>query len=231
MIIFQKGLTTYVINANGSARRGWANYVLDADWSPDGASLVYDRVGTGIAVTGAPFVSFGGADTVNGTDNFTKLTSTPRDSAPTWSPDGRRIAFNGEPASLGGEAPDDVFVMNANGSARTNVTRTSKSETEPSWSPDGAKIIFHSEAVINNTDISAMNADGTGQTRLTTDAGSDIRPSWQPVNRRFDAQISEGTPPTILCGPGDRAWKAGDARIVCKPGARLPVEGLSAALG
>jgi dipeptidyl aminopeptidase/acylaminoacyl peptidase len=66
------------------------------------------------------------------------------DGAPTWSPDGTRIAF----VSARDEAWDvedtrDVYVVDAEGGEPVRVTDGSGSCAAPSWSPDGALIAFH----------------------------------------------------------------------------------------
>ncbi|MDP2952336.1 MAG: hypothetical protein Q8O76_03355, partial [Chloroflexota bacterium] len=47
-----------------------------------------------------------------------------------WSPDGKRIAF----ASFW-EGKREIYVMNADGSGRTNLTRNSAEDDWPAWSP------------------------------------------------------------------------------------------------
>ena len=48
---------------------------------------------------------------------------------PSWSPDGRKIAFTRD---------GSIYVMNADGSNPTGINRG----YEPSWSPDGKRIVF-----------------------------------------------------------------------------------------
>jgi Tol biopolymer transport system component len=56
---------------------------------------------------------------------------------PSWSPDGARIAFVGEP-DLGG--PAAVYVVNRDGSGLRRLARADP--VQPQWSPDGAWIGF-----------------------------------------------------------------------------------------
>src|SRR5205814_2334939 len=62
----------------------------------------------------------------------TRLTSSPgADVQPTWSPDGRQIAFT---SHRDGNA--QIYVMNADGSGQTRLTNTPGDNRDPSWSPE-----------------------------------------------------------------------------------------------
>ena len=52
------------------------------------------------------------------------------DSAPAWSPDGRKIAFTTKR-----DGNFEVYVMNADGSGQRNVTRNPAPDRAPVWSP------------------------------------------------------------------------------------------------
>ena len=99
---------------------------------------------------------------------------------PSWSSDGRRIAF----ASNSGDGNGDIYVMNADGTGVTRLTNNSAGDWSPSWSPDGRRIAFNSIRS-GNLEIYAMNADGTGVTRLTNNSAFDWNPSWSPDGRRI----------------------------------------------
>ena len=112
----------------------------------------------------------------NGTD-LSRLTFTSANTDPAVSPDGTKIAF------IGGSTTNtsyEVFVMNADGSGRRQVTNTSVAEQQPTWSPDGTRIAF-----VANDEILVMNADGTGQTQLTNNAFPDTQPAWSPDGSRI----------------------------------------------
>ena len=56
---------------------------------------------------------------------------------PAWSPDGSKIAFSSNRDDQFGE----IYVMNADGSAQTQLT-TSGFDGYPDWSPDGTKLLI-----------------------------------------------------------------------------------------
>ena len=98
--------------------------------------------------------------------------------SPTWSPDGRRIAF----ASHSGRSWD-IYLMNADGSGKERLTKDdSANEYQPSWSPNGRRIAFVQDSGKGKHNvIYTMNADDGSDLRLLTDNDqSNYRPSWSP---------------------------------------------------
>jgi Tol biopolymer transport system component len=89
---------------------------------------------------------------------------------PAWSPDGTKIAFiSKRSGSL------DIYVMDADGSNVTRLTKTKENDSHPTWSPDGKRIAF-----ARDERIYVMQADGTGSRRLTTTLAPEIEPAWSP---------------------------------------------------
>ena len=61
-----------------------------------------------------------------------RLTDSPgSDMVLSWSPDGRRIAWQSRKVG----SPWEIWVMNADGSEQTNVTQNESIDRNPSWSP------------------------------------------------------------------------------------------------
>ena len=94
-----------------------------------------------------------------------------------WSPDGTKIAYESTPDPVRINNAQ-IFIMNANGTGRTQLTRGPDNE-DPDWSPDGSKIAFWSTRN-GNGEIYVMNADGTQQTRVTHDPWYSALPRWRP---------------------------------------------------
>jgi Tol biopolymer transport system component len=107
---------------------------------------------------------------------------------PRWSPDGKRIAYDVGLPGLKGLS--QVWVMNADGSGKTQLTRGSLGFRNmfPSWSPDGKRIVFTSLVFytdgVERDAIYVMNADGSGLHNVTSTKGpgvtsADYWPTWE----------------------------------------------------
>ena len=112
-----------------------------------------------------------------------KLTNHLGDKNPSWSPDGKKIAFEREAPCYNFE----IYVMNAaDGSGQTRLTNNANDDYDPSWSPDGKKIAFSSDREGNYGDICNECSDGSSPTRLTNNAAThDWNPSWSPDGKKI----------------------------------------------
>ena len=116
-----------------------------------------------------------------------RLTDTPFKIAnPTWSPDGRQIAFlmdiETDPKPW---AQYDVFVMNADGSRQRNLTEHPQLDASPSWSPDGKQIAFISERAAHAISEIFVMALASRNVRQLTNIKSAISVSWSPDGKAF----------------------------------------------
>jgi Tol biopolymer transport system component len=109
------------------------------------------------------------------------------DDEPTWSPDGRKIAFR-----TARDANFELYVMNADGTGVARLTNNSYSDDAPAWSPDGTRIAFASNRGSDLFDLYVMNADGTSQRRLTTEAAGAHRPAWSPDGSAIYYTVGSG---------------------------------------
>ncbi len=119
--------------------------------------------------------------------NQRNLTNHPTgDSQPSWSPDGKRIAF----ISYRNGGNIQIFVMDSDGQNPTRLT-DEVWDMNPVWSPDGRKIAFtgYKDAGLGNgtwnTDIYVMNPDGTSRRRLTRVPGNNSDASWSPDSQKI----------------------------------------------
>ena len=135
--------------------------------------------------------------------NLRRLTDNGRNnSGPSWSPDGKRIAFSSRQAlpvrhnpffeNHHGVAPHDIYVMDADGENRKRLTDHPRYDISPSWSPDGRRIAFASERG-GPMGIHVMDTDGGNPQRLTHNPFDEREPSWSADGKRivFSARRKE----------------------------------------
>ncbi len=111
--------------------------------------------------------------------NPTRLTTdTEPENYPSWSPDGKRLAYQRDFNGSG------IYVINADGTGPQRLSPTPGFDVTPSWSPDGTKIIYarlHEAPQPNKpplTDIRVMNADGTGDRAILANTVFSVEPRW-----------------------------------------------------
>jgi Tol biopolymer transport system component len=110
--------------------------------------------------------------------NVQRITHTPvRDAhstAPNWSPDSRKIAFDSTR-----DGNFEIYVMDADGSNLQRITHNDKVDARPAWSPDGLRIVFHSKRDgSSGLEIYVMDADGGNVERLTDNNQYNGHPDW-----------------------------------------------------
>ena len=146
-----------------------SRYFVAPEPSPDGESVVAWMAlpDEGISIVG-----------VNG-KNLRELPVGPS-RFPRWSPDGRRLAFNSNPA------PDETleaWTINTDGSGLRRVTDTSTQSIVveyPFWSPDGSRIVVGATDSVHIFDLD-RNETSYESLPIQGDRGSGFSPfSWSP---------------------------------------------------
>ena len=97
--------------------------------------------------------------------------------SPSWSPDGRWLAFESDSASF-----RDIYRVQADGTGLLRLTSNPQGNFEPVVSPDGQSIVFVSSRD-GDSEIYVMRADGGEARRLTAFHREDWAPSWSPDGR------------------------------------------------
>jgi TolB protein len=96
-----------------------------------------------------------------------------KDSAPSWSPDGTRLAFESFR-----DGNFEIYVVNADGSNPVRLTNDTAGDSSPVWSPVSDEIAFVSNR-FGNADILLLTLNGIVST-LTTTVAPDSSPAWSP---------------------------------------------------
>ena len=121
---------------------------------------------------------------------------------PAWSPDGTQIAYTRGRRNDDGHWFSHIYVVNADGTGRTKVSKGDVWDAQPSWSTDGTRIAFGRRSgeerdedgnFTNPTQrIVVIDADGTGLATLTTGHGWYGSPAWSPHSNRIAYIDTEG---------------------------------------
>jgi len=188
-----------VVDARGGAPRAIRSWGRDPQpwdgaprWSPDGGHIVVP-IGTLTRPNGHTIVAT--ALFVMDADGRSERRITPWPlgaASPSWSPDGRTIAFNSE----GGHSPA-IYTVAPDGTRLRRVLAGYHQHRHigvvwaPDWSPDGRRITFAGETDPCSSvhiggcdnfaftfDLYDMAADGTGVRRLTRAPQDEARPAW-----------------------------------------------------
>ena len=186
----------YVMDADGGNLQRLTNDPNDdrsPSWSPNGKRIVFFSNRDGHVMGGIPTFEIYVMDADGG--NLQRLTNDPNDDrSPSWSPDGKRIAFVSmrDGHVMGGIPTSEIYVIDADGGNLQRLTNNPDGDWDPSWSPDGKRIVFSSrrdghfigKAGITE-EIYVMDINGGNRQRLTNNRKNDLLPSWSPNGKRI----------------------------------------------
>ncbi|MFP4263501.1 MAG: Tol-Pal system beta propeller repeat protein TolB [Halomonas sp.] len=97
--------------------------------------------------------------------------------SPSWSPDGRKLAY----VSFETERPA-IYVQELGSGKRARLTEFSGLNSAPAWSPDGRKLAM-SLSKDGQPEIYVMDIGSRELTRITNDSAIDTEPAWSPDGR------------------------------------------------
>ncbi len=85
----------------------------------------------------------------------------------------------------------EIYVMDADGGNRENLSNHPRHDMDPDWSPDGTKIAFISDRNGGEYQIYVMDADGTNQIRLTDGPWMKRYPDWSPDGGKIAFSVDD----------------------------------------
>ncbi len=207
-VAFEENLHVKIMKADGTSRAILASgfSVNGISWSPDGWTLAFSgRLLQDPSNTQDLYlVNRDGSDLRKIVDLAVDV------NYPSWSPDGTKLAFS----SVGVEY-SDIFVVNADGTGRTNLTKSAdREDTRPNWSPLGDQIVFEGtdHSGFADPDIYVVDTAGGPAAKLTDSPVDEGAPVWSPDGAqiafhgydgselniyRMDADGSNVTPLTV----------------------------------
>ena len=131
--------------------------------------------------------------------------------APSWSPDGTRLAFQAAPTTMLRDTRSDIYIVTVADKSLKKITTKPEAGSPPAWSPDGKTIAFtilpqthtaRADSIMDREigndhlvlyDVASGSAKDTYDPKIDISAGN---PRWAPDGSR------------VLFTTGERAWAA-----------------------
>ena len=236
---FREVYKIYLMNADGSNQRLFANLASEPSFSPDGRQIIF-------------YAWPGGLDAMNLDGSGRRHVVGDTEAAfPDWSPDGQWISFHsvrgrssrfyvyvarsadgkderqladGEQATWGPDSRQLVYkgclgskcglmFINLDGSGKRQLT-DSANDGNPDWSADNNRIVFTSERD-GNHEIYVITPGGSGLTRLTNHPAPDAMPVWLPGGQQiaFRSASDGNWGIYVMNDDGSGIRKVADARV------------------
>jgi Tol biopolymer transport system component len=151
-------------------------HVYQPSWAPDGNRFAVVRLGRGIW----------SVDVASKTAK--RLTLSPSDEAPAWSPNGDWIAFHRLHQST---TNYELYAVHVGTGERRRLTSDSSAQTHPAWSPDGSRLAFAEQQSNGKWSIFTMGFDGNGRKRVTGSQVSAQQPAWSPDGKKIAFILQE----------------------------------------
>jgi Tol biopolymer transport system component len=196
----------YIVGADGRGLRnltragctGLCAANEEPSWSPDGKRIAFVRSMGPVQPGRQPRIVGIFVMNADGT-HVRQLTQRPgmsvtQDHAPSWSPDGKRIALVAVNITTKPAGASVIYVINADGT-RPRVVRSMPhgwpGAGAPLWSPDGKRILYSTYCWFGNcgqhatgAQLFSVGVDGKSPRQLTRVAGNAIGGRWSPDGRK-----------------------------------------------
>jgi TolB protein len=168
-------------------------------WSPDGRRIAFERALGPAPIVGPPPVVGIFVMDADGS-NVRQLTqlepnSGSEDHSPSWSPDGRRIAFMRANNTVAPVDASAIYTVNADGGEPRLVRRMPLDRPgagSPNWSPDGSRLLFSTYCRFSScgqaptgAQLFTVKPNGRGLRQLTHLPGNSYNAAWSPDGRKI----------------------------------------------
>ena len=162
----------WVANSDGTERRlvyrsdSIGTYFTSAKFHPSGNKILFWEESISILEQ----------NDTEWNDNITITRLQGKGGVPSCSSDGTQIIYlSGEGGGVG-----DVWVMDIDGTNRTQLTFDKDGGDNPSYSPDGKKILYERRSDNGESEIWLMNANGTEKKMVLDDSWYSSNPTFMP---------------------------------------------------
>jgi TolB protein len=156
-----------LVRLDGGGRRTLTHgpqWDIDAQWSPDGLLLAFQRM--------PPGAVWQKAWTWTIRPDGRGLRRLTRGGGARWSPDGTRLAVHRPTAT----SEADLFVVDRTGRHARLLLASPEIDQPADWSPDGRLVLFTRYTEDGGTEVRLVGADGRGERKVATGTAGSFSP-------------------------------------------------------